>query len=189
MVFGQGLSYGLELFVKKKVGRTTGWIGYTLSKTTRQFDELNGGQAYFFRYDRTHDISVVISHTFNKKWSMNFVFVYGTGNAVTLPIARYAYRVGYNVEQNKPELTFIDVYGKINDYRLPAYHRADISFTYVAKKTDKWESNWNFSIYNIYNRANPYFIYFLPDIDKLEVKAYMVYLFPILPSVAWNFKF
>lgn len=66
MVFGQGLSYGLELFIKKKVGKTTGWIGYTLSKTTRQFDELNGGQAYLFRYDRTHDISVVISHTFNK---------------------------------------------------------------------------------------------------------------------------
>jgi len=189
MVFGQGLSYGLELFIKKKVGKTTGWIGYTLSKTTRQFDELNGGQAYLFRYDRTHDISVVISHTFNKKWSMNFVFVYGTGNAVTLPVARYAYRVGYNLEQNKPELTFIDVYDKINEYRLPAYHRADISFTYLAKKTDKWESNWNFSVYNIYNRANPYFIYFLPDLDKLEVKAYMVYLFPILPSVAWNFKF
>ncbi len=189
MVFGQGLSYGLELFIKKRTGRTTGWIGYTWSRTTRQFDELNYGKEYFFRYDRTHDVSLVISHMINKKWSFTFVFVYGTGNAVTLPVGRYAYRIGYDQVKNKPDYTFIDVYDKINDYRLPAYHRADVSFTYLAKKTDRWESSWNFSIYNIYNRANPYFIYFYPDIDKLEVKAYMVYLFPILPSVAWNFKF
>jgi hypothetical protein len=189
MVFGQGKAYGLELFLKKKVGRLNGWIGYTWSRAYRQFDELNRGQAYFFRYDRTHDMSLVLSYTFNKKWTGTFVFVYGTGNAVTLPNSRYAYRIGFDTEKLEPKFTFIDVYDKINSYRLPAYHRADISFTYTHKKTKNWESNWNFSIYNIYNRANPYFIYFLPDLDKLEVKAYMVYLFPILPSVAWNFKF
>jgi hypothetical protein len=134
-------------------------------------------------------MSLVLSYTFNKKWTGTFVFVYGTGNAVTLPNSRYAYRIGYDTEKNEPKFTFIDVYDKINSYRLPAYHRADISFVYTNKKTERWESSWNFSIYNIYNRANPYFIYFLPDLDKLEVKAYMVYLFPILPSVAWNFKF
>lgn len=189
MVFGKGEAYGLELFLKKKVGRLNGWIGYTWSRAYRQFDELNRGQAYFFRYDRTHDMSLVLSYTFNKKWIGTFVFVYGTGNAVTLPNSRYAYRIGFDTENLEPKFTFIDVYDKINSYRLPAYHRADINFTYTNKKTKKWESSWNFSIYNIYNRANPYFIYFLPDIDKLEVKAYMVYLFPILPSVAWNFKF
>ena len=189
MVFGQGKAYGLELFLKKKVGRLNGWIGYTWSRAYRQFDQLNNGEAYFFRYDRTHDMSLVLTYTFNKKWTGTFVFVYGTGNAVSLPAARYPFRIGYDPQENKPKFTFIDVYDKINAYRLPAYHRADISFVYSHKKTKNWESNWNFSIYNIYNRANPYFIYFLPDIDKLEVKAYMVYLFPILPSVAWNFKF
>lgn len=189
MVFGQGKAYGLELFLKKKVGRLNGWIGYTWSRAYRQFDQLNNGEAYFFRYDRTHDMSLVLSYTFNKKWTGTFVFVYGTGNAVTLPNSRYPFRIGYDAQTNEPKFTFIDVYDKINSYRLPAYHRADISFVYTHKKTKNWESNWNFSIYNIYNRANPYFIYFLPDIDKLEVKAYMVYLFPILPSVAWNFKF
>ena len=189
MVFGQGKAYGLELFLKKKVGRLNGWIGYTWSRAYRQFDQLNNGDAYFFRYDRTHDMSLVLSYTFNKKWTGTFVFVYGTGNAVTLPNSRYPYRIGYDPQTNEPKFTFIDVYDKINSYRLPSYHRADLSFVYTHKKTKNWESNWNFSIYNIYNRANPYFIYFLPDLDKLEVKAYMVYLFPILPSVAWNFKF
>ena len=189
MVFGKGLSYGLEFLLRKKVGRFNGWIGYTWSKATRQFDELNNGQEYYYRYDRTHDISVVLSYKFNDKWSGNFVFVFGTGNATTLPVARYAYRIGFDQKENKPIFTFIDVYDKVNSFRLPDYHRADISATYISKKTQKWESSWNFSIYNVYNRANPYFIYFLPDIDKLEVKAYMVYLFPILPSVSWNFKF
>lgn len=189
MVFGQGEAYGLELFLKKKVGKLNGWIGYTWSRAYRQFDQLNKGEAYFFRYDRTHDMSLVLSYTFNKKWTGNFVFVFGTGNAVSLPTSRYAFRVGIDAQTHEPKFTYIDVYDKINSYRLPNYHRADISFTYTHKKTSKWESNWNFSIYNIYNRANPYFIYFLPDIDKQEVKAYMVYLFPILPSVAWNFKF
>jgi hypothetical protein len=189
MVFGQGEAYGLELFLKKKVGRLNGWIGYTWSRAYRQFDQLNYGQAYFFRYDRTHDMSLVLSYTFNKKWTGTFVFVYGTGNAVTLPVARYPYRIGYDAITNEPKFTFIDLYDKINSFRLPDYHRADISLTYMHKKTSTWESAWNFSIYNIYNRANPYFIYFYPDLDKLEVKAYMVYLFPILPSIAWNFKF
>lgn len=186
---GQGLSYGVEFFLKKKFGKTTGWIGYTWSRTTRQFDELNNGEAFFYRYDRTHDFSLVWSQFLSKKWNMNIVFVYGTGNAVTLPTARMPFRVGIHVPSGEPRFQFIDLYDKINSFRLPAYHRADVSFTYQHKKTEKWESAWNFSVYNVYNRANPFFIYFYPDIQAAEVKAYMVYLFPILPSVAWNFKF
>lgn len=189
MIFGEGLSYGVELFAKKKFGKLTGWVGYTWSKSTRQFDEINQGKPYFFRYDRTHDISLVASYQFNKKWSGTLVFVYGTGNATTLPTSRFAYSPGYDLIDNEPKYSFIDVYDKINDFRLPAYHRMDISFTYLQKQTDKFESSWNFSIYNLYNRANPYFIYFVPDLEELRIKAYMVYLFPILPSVAWNFKF
>jgi hypothetical protein len=186
---GKGLSYGIEFFLKKKFGSTTGWIGYTWSRTTRQFAELNDGQPYFYRYDRTHDVSVVLTQVLSKKWSFNFVFVFGTGNAITLPNGRMPFRVGYDRQTNEPKFVFIDLYDKINSYRLPSYHRADISFTYVHKKTEKWESAWNFSVYNVYNRANPYFVYFVPDIEKQEVKAYMVYLFPILPAVTWNFKF
>ncbi|TAE85403.1 MAG: TonB-dependent receptor [Bacteroidetes bacterium] len=189
MIFGQGLSYGIEVFGKKKFGKLTGWIGYTWSRTTRQFDELNQGEPFFFRYDRTHDISLVGTYQINAKWSGTMVFVYGTGNAATLPTGRYAYRAGYDIEKNEPKFTFVDLYDKVNDFRLPAYHRLDISFTYIKKKTARYESSWNFSIYNLYNRANPYFIYFVPDVDALKVRAYMVYLFPILPSVAWNFKF
>jgi len=189
MIFGNGLSYGIEFLLRKPSGRLNGWIGYTWSRSIRQFDQLNQGQTYFYRYDRTHDMSLTMSYQINKKWTANFVFVFGTGNAVTLPSGRYAYRFGYNQTENKPEFVFVDVYDKINAYRLPAYHRADLSFTYIRKKTEKWESSWNFSIYNLYNRANPYFIYFYPDIEIGQVKAYMVYLFPILPSVQWNFKF
>jgi hypothetical protein len=189
MVFGEGLSYGLELFLRKKTGRLNGWVGYTWSRTTRQFDELNNGKPYFYRYDRTHDFSLLLSYQINKKWNANFVFVYGTGNATTLPDSRYAYRFGIDPQTGEPQFVFVDRYSAVNSYRMPAYHRADISFTYLKKQTKKFESSWNFSIYNIYNRANPYFIYFLPDIPSQTVKAYMVYLFPILPSVQWNFKF
>ncbi|MDZ4666460.1 MAG: TonB-dependent receptor [bacterium] len=189
MIFGEGKSYGLELFLRKKTGRLNGWVGYTWSKTTRQFDELNNGKAYFYRYDRTHDISVLLSYEITKKWSGSFVFVYGTGNATTLPDSRYAYRYGIDPISGEPKFVFVDKYGAVNSFRLPAYHRADVSFTYIAKQSKKFESSWNFSVYNIYNRANPYFIYFLPDIESQTVKAFMVYLFPILPSVQWNFKF
>lgn len=189
MIFGNGLSYGVEVLGKKKFGKLTGWFGYTWSKATRQFDELNQGKSFYYRYDRTHDISLVATYTLNSKWSFTGVFVYGTGNAATLPTARYSYNIGFDLDKNKPQFTFVDVYDKINDYRLPAYHRLDLSATYVGKKSSKFESSWNFSIYNVYNRANPYFIYFVPDLEALKVRAYMVYLFPILPSLAWNFKF
>ena len=189
MVFGNGLSYGLELFLRKKTGKLNGWIGYTWSRSTRQFEALNDGKEYFYRYDRTHDISIVLSYEINKKWSANFVFVYGTGDATTLPDSRYAYRFGYDSKENKPVFIFIDKYSAVNSYRMPAYHRADLSFTYIRKKTEIWESSWNFSLYNIYNRANPYFIYFFPDQVNNNVNAFMVYLFPIVPSIMWNFKF
>jgi hypothetical protein len=189
MIFGQGLSYGVEFFVKKKFGKITGWAGYTWSKTTRQFDELNQGKTYYYRYDRRHDMSLVVSYQFSQKWSGTVVFVYGTGNAATLPTARYTYEPGYDPVKKEPVITFVDLYDKINDYRLPAYHRMDISCTYIQKKSERFESSWNFSVYNVYNRANPYFIYFAPNLETRTVKAYMVYLFPILPSVAWNFKF
>ncbi len=189
IILGKGEAYGAEFFIKKKYGRLNGWIGYTLSKTTRQFDQLNGGRPYPYRYDRRHDVSLVVTYELNKKWSANFVFVYGTGIALTLPTGRFAYQVGVDQKTFQPQFTVVNKYDQINNYRLPAYHRADISVVYSRQKNENFHSTWVFSIYNLYNRKNPYFIYFDADQATQTVKAYMVYLFPILPSLTWNFRF
>lgn len=190
MIFGSGRAYGIELFLQKKIGRLTGWVGYTLSRTTRQFAGLNNGKAFPYRYDRTHDASVVVNYQLSKKWEFSGVFVYGTGNALTLPTGRFTYNIGVNPAEQFPILTPINQYTNINDYRIPAYHRLDISFTYTKRPDSKkkFKSSWNFSIYNLYNRYNPFFIYVDAEPDDQTVKAKKVFLFPILPSVTWNFK-
>jgi hypothetical protein len=180
--FGKGWSYGSEFFLKRRLGKFNGWIGYTLSWTQRQFEQINNGEIFFARFDRRHDLSVVAMYEFNQNLTFSAVFVYGTGNAITLPVARYII-----------EGQVVNLYGDRNSFRMPAYHRADISVTWVRKKTDKFESSWNFAVYNVYNRYNPYFIYFNNEGDfskgELKISAKQVSLFPILPSVTWNFKF
>lgn len=183
-VFGKGWSYGSELLLNKVRGRFTGWIGYTLSWTWRKFAQLNGGERYPAKYDRRHDISVVGNYEQSKKWKFGVVFVYGTGNAITLPERFYVINGVLTQE-----------YSKINQYRMKAYHRMDLSATYtpVPKKKHKLSSYWVFSIYNAYSRLNPYFIYFdqsgSPVNGDLKVEARQVSLFPVLPAVTWNFKF
>ncbi|MGI8634008.1 MAG: TonB-dependent receptor plug domain-containing protein, partial [Segetibacter sp.] len=191
MVFGSGKAYGAELFLQKKRGRLTGWIGYTLSRTERTFAELNAGKPYPYRYDRTHDVSIVANYTLSAKWETSAVFVYGTGNALTLPTGRFTYNLGYNSRDREPVFTNINQYDKVNDYRMPAYHRFDVSFTYTPKplSVKRYKSSWNFSVYNVYNRANPYFIFIDLDPDKQTIQAKKAYLFPIVPSITWNFKF
>ncbi|HEX2534873.1 MAG TPA: TonB-dependent receptor [Chitinophagaceae bacterium] len=182
-VFGRGWSYGSEFFVNKTRGRLTGWIGYTLSWTWRRFPDLNGGGKYPAKYDRRHDLSVVGTYEINKKWRIGSVFVYGTGNATSLPVSFY-------LVEGVPTQEF----SRINQYRLPAYHRMDVSATYtpVPKKKQRFESYWVFSIYNLYSRKNPYFIYYNQEGSPLEgslkIEARQVSLFPILPSVTWNFR-
>ncbi|WP_276485837.1 TonB-dependent receptor [Paraflavitalea pollutisoli] len=183
-VFGKGWSYGTELFINKTKGRFTGWVGYTLSWTWRQFDGLNDGQKYYAKYDRRHDMSVVGMYELNKKWKFSAVFVYGTGNATTLPERFYI--IGGVLTQE---------YSKVNQYRLDAYHRADISATLTPrhKPGQRLQQSWVFSIYNVYSHLNPYFIYFdqtgSPYDGTLQVEARQVSLFPIIPAVTWNFKF
>ena len=191
MVFGSGKAYGIELFIQKKQGKLTGWIGYTLSKAERNFSVLNNGETFTFRYDRTHDLSIVANYPINKKWEASMVFVYGTGNALTLPTGRFTYNVGVNTEENTPIFTNINQYSSINDYRMPAYHRLDVAFIYTPKPLTKkrFKNSWNFSIYNLYNRYNPFFIYLDANEDAQTIKGKKVYLFPIVPSVTWNFKF
>ncbi|MBB1284211.1 TonB-dependent receptor [Flavisolibacter sp. BT320] len=183
-VFGKGWSYGAEFLVNKTRGRLTGWIGYTLSWTWRQFPQLNDGVKFPAKYDRRHDLSFVASYEKNKKWKFGAVFVYATGNATSLPQRFYVLNGVLTQE-----------YSRINQYRLAAYHRLDLSATYTPtpKPGKRLQSYWVFSIYNAYSRANPYFIYFNqegnPYDGSLKVQAKQVSLFPILPSVTWNFRF
>ncbi|MBA2583398.1 MAG: TonB-dependent receptor [Bacteroidetes bacterium] len=182
LTFGDGQAYGSEFFIKKRKGKVHGWIGYTLSRTTRIFPEINAGKEFFAKFDRRHDMSVVLIYDLNPKWTFSAIFIYGTGNAITLPVTRYTID-GFLISE----------YGARNSFRMPAYHRADVSVTYNTKREGKFRSSWNFSVFNVYNRYNPYFIYFdnAGDISKgnLEVKAIQVSLFPILPSLTWNFSF
>jgi hypothetical protein len=191
MVFGSGKAYGVELYLQKKRGKLTGWAGYTLSRTERTFEQLNAGKPYPYRYDRTHDLSIVANYPLGRKWEASAVFVYGTGNALTLPTGRFTYNLGYNPVEQRPQFSTINQYDKVNDYRMPSYHRLDVAFTYTPKPNSikRFKSSWNFSVYNIYNRANPYFIYIDVDEDERTIQGKKAYLFPIVPSVTWNFKF
>lgn len=183
-VFGKGWSYGAEMLVSKLKGRLTGWVGYTLSWTWRKFSQLNDGERYPVKYDRRHDLSVVTNYEANRKWKFGAVFVYGTGNAITLPERFYVINGVLTQE-----------YSKLNQYRMKAYHRLDLSATWTPapKKKRRVTSYWVFSVYNVYSRLNPYFIYFdqtgSPVNGDLKVEARQVSLFPILPAVTWNFKF
>jgi outer membrane receptor protein involved in Fe transport len=183
-IFGKGWSYGSEIFINKTRGKFTGWIGYTLSWTWRKFPGLNDGKKYPAKYDRRHDMSIVAMYEPNERWKFSAVFVYGSGNATTLPERFYIINGVLTQE-----------YSKVNQYRLPAYHRMDISATLTPKQKPgrKWQQSWVFSIYNLYSRLNPYFIYFdqtgSPYDGSLKVEALQVSLFPIIPAVTWNFKF
>lgn len=182
LTFGRGEAYGAEFFLKKSLGDFSGWIGYTLSWTTRTFPELNNGKTFYARYDRRHDLSLVLSYDLNEKWTFGTVFVYASGNLMWLPTNIYYF-------EGKPVLQ----YGERNNYRMPAYHRWDLSATWYTRRTGKYRANWNFSIYNVYSRLNPFFIYIDPEGDvtegTFENNAKMVSLFPIIPSVTYNFSF
>ncbi len=182
-VFGKGRAYGAEFFINKTRGKFTGWIGYTLAWTNLTFPKLNNGETFPAKYDRRHDLSLVGSYQFNKKWTVSTVFVFGSGNTITLPTAYYFIQ---------GELS--QLYSKLNNYRLPPYHRLDFSVTYTPQraKPRKWQGSWTLSIYNIYNRKNPYFLYVDTEGTVgtgIKVKVYQVSIMPILPSITYNFKF
>lgn len=185
-VFGKGESYGAECYLEKKQGKTTGWVGYTLSWTNRQFAEINQGNWFPARYDRRHDLSIVVMHKLNSRFSFSGTFVYGTGQAVSLPIGRFYLQ---DVDGVRP--TTVPIYTERNAFRLPAYHRMDIGIVYRFKP--KWgEADLTLSIYNVYNRRNTYFIYFeeIKDENDIPIRyvAKQVSLFPIIPTLTFNFK-
>lgn len=197
LVYGKGWAYGIEFYIKKAVGKFTGWIGYTLAKTDRKFPDLNNGNIYPAKYDRRHDLSVVGSYKLNDHWTFSAAFIYCTGNTLTLPTSWYV-----------QEQSLLFNYGARNSTRMAPYHRLDISATWYDKgyktRTDpatgmevqvkkKFRQNWAFSIYNVYNRANPFFLYVDNDGNftngDFKVSVKQVSLFPIIPSATWNFEF
>jgi len=196
LTFGQGTSYGLELFLKKKFGQFNGWLGYTWSKTDRTFAALNRGISFPAKYDRRHDVSAVANFELNPKWTLSGAFVYSSGNAFTPPVSWY-------ILEGRP----VFEYAERNSFRLPDFHRFDISATRYSEKyryttdpdgqTIKTPKNiltsWVFSVYNLYNRRNPFFIYYFNAKDfqngEVQITARQVSLFPILPSVTLNFEF
>lgn len=179
LLFGEGRAYGLEVMLKKKYGKLSGWVGYTFSRTERQIDGINNGNWYPARQDITHDLSIVGIYDINNKWSVSASWVFNTGNAVTFPSGKY-------VIDGKTQY----YYTERNGYRMPDYHRLDIGATYAFKKTNKFESSLNFSVYNAYGHKNAYSIDFEADkVDPTKTVAVMTYLFTYVPSITYNFKF
>ena len=189
---GDGWSYGTEMLLQKKVGKTTGWLGYTLSWTNRQFDNLNFGRTFPYKYDRRHDASIALVHQWKKNREFSFTWVYGTGNAISIPRSLYAAEESirsfgfFQPEPNQFNPGEVYYYGERNSYRMAAYHRLDASVTF--RKDTRWgQRAWVFAVYNAYSRQNPFFIYYTGFGDNSRFRQFS--LFPIIPSVSYRFEF
>ncbi|MCR6642443.1 MAG: TonB-dependent receptor [Sporocytophaga sp.] len=184
---GQGWSYGLEFLLHKRAGKFSGWIGYTLSWTQLQFDSVNFGKKFYARYDRRHDISLVGIYKLSDKVHLSATWVYGTGNAITIPNATFGgvmHNPGSSDIYSGRDLTD---YGGKNEFRMKPYHRLDVGIKFIKKFPSGRERTWDLSIYNAYSRKNPYFYYMTAEGGKNVIKQ--VSLFPIIPSITYNFKF
>jgi len=184
LLSGDGRAYGLELFVKKNQGPLTGWVSYTLSRSERKVEGINRGEWYPSRFDRLHNLSVVGSYQLNEKWSFSANFVYSTGTPATFPTNRYEIQgivVPHNFDQSR------------NNYRIPAYHRLDLSATLTPKKNKerRWQGEWVFSVYNVYSRRNPFSIFFEQDENNPNQTNAIRYsvVGSFVPAVSYNFKF
>ncbi|MFT2007958.1 TonB-dependent receptor [Pontibacter sp. 13R65] len=191
---GQAWSYGAEFLLQKKVGRFSGWIGYTLSWTQLQFDSLNFGQKFYARYDRRHDFSLVGIYKLSDRVTFSGTWVYGTGNAITMPVGHFdAYPNNPSKSNHGGSMYWqrASDYGERNGYRMAAYHRMDIGVQFHKPK--RWgERTWEISFYNLYSRKNPFFYYLSEEYSNgnhSETKLKQVSLFPIIPSVSYGFKF
>jgi len=194
LLYGVGRAYGLELFFKKKKGDWTGWISYTLAKSEKQIEGINQGAWYSAKQDRSHDLSLVSMYRIGKRWQISGTWVFYTGNAVTFPSGKYMI-----------DGQLLNYYTERNGYRMPNYHRLDFSVTLFGKKYKEYidsetkkkikkkrrfESSWNFSLYNVYMRENAYSIDFQQsETDPNKTEAVQLSLFKLIPSISYNFKF
>ena len=195
---GKGWSYGTELLVQRKFGKLSGWIGYTLSWTQLQFDSLNNGKKFYARYDRRHDVSVVAIYKLRKEntdsdeegITLSATWVYGTGNAITLPVSSYYAPVNNPGNSNQYSYGYfsdVSEYTEKNSFRMASYHRLDVGVQFHKTKKHGVRTI-ELSIYNMYNRKNPYF-YYIESYSNGTSVLKQVSLFPIIPSISYNFRF
>jgi outer membrane receptor for ferrienterochelin and colicin len=176
---GTGRAYGIEWMLKKNTGKLTGFINYTLSRSERTIPAINQGRTYLAPYDKTHAVNIVTTYSFSKKINASVVWIFATGNPTTYPTGRFEV-LG----------EIFPIYSGRNEYRKPDYHRLDFSLNYIPNPDSKkrWKGEWNLSLYNAYNKKNPWSIYFNQEIDGTPYGE-MMYLFGIVPSITYNFKF
>ncbi len=181
LLYGTGRAYGLEMMMRKKKGKLTGWVGYTLSKVKKKIEGINNGDYFNARQDRTHDLSIVGMYDVNKRWNVSATWVYTTGNAVTFPTGKY---------EANGQTVFL--YSDRNASRFPDYHRLDVAATFEPRKNKnrRYQSSWTFGLYNLYGRENAYIINFREnEDDPSKSEAVRTSLFKFIPSATWNFKF
>ncbi|HBG70945.1 MAG: TonB-dependent receptor [Bacteroidetes bacterium GWF2_43_63] len=184
---GQGWSYGAEILLQKKTGKWTGWVGYTLSWTQLQFDELNSGEKYYAKYDRRHDISIVNMHKINDVFTVSCVWVFSSGNALNLPVETYD-AISHDAGSNAYPYYNTSFYGPKNSFRLNPYHRLDVGLQHHQKR-EKTVHTWEIGMYNMYNRHNPYFYYVENNYITGDNQLKQVSLFPMIPSFSYSIKF
>ena len=190
VVSGMGWAYGLEFLARKDMGKFTGWIGYTLAWSWRKFDELNDGKAFPYRYDRRHDISITGVYRINEKISLGMVWVYGTGNAVSIPVATYP-AIENAPEPGWPGYSFnnLEYYESRNGYRMPDYHRLDLSYNHTKTTKGGNKRMLSVGVYNAYSRINPFFLYFEDQNSDGQNELYKIGLFPIIPYITYKLHF
>jgi len=181
LINGIGRAYGLELYVKKATGDLTGWVSYTLSRSERKSPGISDNEWYPSRFDRLHNLYIVAQYRLNKKWDLAANFVFSSGTPTTFYTGQYSIQ-GYTI----PDAGSNDR----NNVRNPNYHRLDLSATYTKKKKGKWESNWVFSVYNAYNRRNPFSIYFENNYQNTGINQAIQFsvIGSIVPAISYNFK-
>lgn len=188
-VFGTGYSYGNEIYLEKKEGKFTGWVGYTLAWSWREFKDINEGNRFHPRFDRRHDASIVLLYELSRKFTFTGAWVYNTGNAISLPLAWSPFQDVAGETANPPITTYFQ---ERNSFRMASYHRLDLGIVMkMFQNRENFEGDLTLNTYNTYDRRNPYFIYFDTDYEgglPTSVQAKQVSLFPILPSLTFNFK-
>ena len=183
LIQGNGEAYGLELLIRKNRGKLTGWVGYTYSRSLRKFDQsrfpeenINDGVYYPANYDKPHDLSVVMNYQMSRRFSMNMNFAYSTGRPITVPVSKFQYE----------DILSVLNYSERNKYRVPDYHRLDLSFTLKSGlRKDKFvDGEWVLSFYNVYGRKNPFSVYFNQRGNAFQLSV----LGSVFPSLTYNFK-